>query len=77
MRVSSSHYSIFKGADRKRAEIEMKEMIELEIQLVGKSADEADRGEPDRGNNPISIKQLKRSYPEVCNSILYCNVVLD
>ncbi|CAD5231734.1 unnamed protein product [Bursaphelenchus xylophilus] len=68
--------AVLLGAEISRAEKEMKEIVDLECKLALISSDDADRGDPDRGNNPYTIKHLKLAFPEL-DFAGFMKVVLD
>ncbi|CAI5450802.1 unnamed protein product [Caenorhabditis angaria] len=55
--------AIAMGADPKRAEKEMIEAMEFESKLVNFSADDMVRRDPERGNNPKQLWELKNTFP--------------
>lgn len=60
-----SQIAIRLGADETQARNDMIEATELEIKLVGFSADETLRRDPERSNNPFQLWQLKQLFPHV------------
>lgn len=53
------------GADEEQAQNDMLEATEFEVKLVGFSADETLRRDPERSNNPFQLWQLKQQFPKV------------
>uniref|UniRef100_A0A914CY12 Uncharacterized protein n=1 Tax=Acrobeloides nanus TaxID=290746 RepID=A0A914CY12_9BILA len=51
------------GATEEQARNDMIEATEFEIKLVGFSADETSRRDPERSNNPFQLWQLKQHFP--------------
>ncbi|CEF63708.1 Phosphate-regulating neutral endopeptidase [Strongyloides ratti] len=53
------------GATREKAEKDMKEVLEFEMQLVNFSVDEMTRREPQRANNRFQLWQIEQMYPNI------------